>query len=428
MKFLKTFLFLNLVAFYSATSFAELRIDVKKGAENAVPIAVVPFAAPNSAEQAPLDISAVVNADLSRSGYFKTLAEAQMLTKPTSAAEVQFKVWQMLGQEYLVVGKVDKSTDRYTILFQLLSIAKKEPLLDYKISAGEQGLRRAAHQISDLIYEKLTGKKAVFDTKIAFISHETAADESVYKLQVSDMDGFNAKTIVSSSEPIMSPAWSADGLKIAYVSFETHKPVVFIQTLATGERSQVVAFSGINGAPAWSPDGNRLALTLSKDGNPNIYIMNLGSGAVTQLTKQPGINTEPAWSPDGETLVFTSNQDGKPQLYKIPSSGGTAQRLTFEGEYNAKASFSPDGQKIALVHADGDHYKIAVLELSTGEMKVLTSGNLDESPSFSGNGAMVLYATQTGNKSVLAAVSVDGKIQQKLDFFNTEVRDPSWAP
>jgi TolB protein len=392
-----------------------------------VPIAVVPFGWQNQTAKVPVDISAIVNADLSRSGYFKTLAEEQMLTKPTSAAEVQFKAWQVLGQEYLVVGKVDKTSDSYAILFQLLGISKKEQLVDYKISTAEQGLRRAAHKISDLIYEKLTGKKGVFDTQVAFISSETGADGSVYKLQVADLDGFNAKTIVSTSEPIMSPAWSPDGAKIAYVSFESHRPVIFVQTLATGTRTQVAAFSGINGAPAWSPDGSKLALTLSKDGNPNIYIVNLATGEVTQLTKLTGINTEPAWSPDGQTIVFTSNQEGKPQLYKIPSSGGSAQRLTFEGDYNAKASFSPDGQKIAMVHADAGNYKIATMELGTGAMTVLTSGSLDESPSFSSNGAMVLYATQKGNKNILAAVSVDGKIQQKLEFQNSDVHDPSWA-
>lgn len=429
MKFLKSFLFLNVVCFYSAISQAELQIDVKKTGENAVavPIAVVPFGGQNSAAKAPLDIAAIVNADLSRSGYFKTLPEEQMLTKPTSPAEVQFRAWQILGQEYLVVGKVDKASDSYTILFQLLGVATKEQLIDYKISAAEPGLRRAAHQISDLIYEKLTGKKGVFSTKVAFISTETAADGNVYKLQVADMDGFEAKTVISSSEPIMSPAYSPDGSKIAYVSFESHKPAVFVQTLATGERKQIAAFSGINGAPAWSPDGNKLALTLSKDGNPNIYIVNL-AGGITQLTKMTGINTEPAWSPDGQSIVFTSNQDGKPQLYKISSSGGEAQRLTSAGEYNAKASFSPDGQKIAMVHAEGGHYRIAVMELSSGQINVLTSGSLDESPSFSRNGEMILYTTQQGNKSALAAVSVDGKIQQKLDFQNTQVRDSSWAP
>jgi TolB protein len=424
MKILKNFSFIPLMFFYVAVTQAELRIEVKKSGEKGagVPIAVVPFGSQNVT--VPVDVSAIVNSDLALSGYFKTLAEEQMLTKPTTAAEVQFRAWQILGQEYLVVGKVEKNNANYSILFQLLSISQKSQLIDYRISTGEQGLRRAAHKISDLIYEKLTGKKGVFDTRVAFISNESG----VYKLQVADMDGFEAKTIVSTSEPIMSPAWSPDGAKIAYVSFESHRPVIFVQTLATGTRSQVSAFSGINGAPAWSPDGTKLAITLSKGGNPNIYIANLASNAVTQLTNLSGINTEPTWSPDGQTIVFTSNQDGKPQLYKIPSNGGNAQRLTFEGEYNAKASFSPDGQKIAMVHGNGGSYKIALLELNTGAINVLTSGSLDESPSFSSNGAMVLYATQKGDKSVLAAVSIDGKIQQQLNFQNTRVRDPSWAP
>ncbi len=423
MKTLKIFFFLPLMFFYTSLTQAELRIEVKKSGDKSagVPIAVVPFASQNAIS---VDVAAIVNADLARSGYFQTLAEEQMLTKPTAAAEVKFKAWQILGQEYLVVGKIDKNLDNYSILFQLLSVSQKSQLIDYKISAGAQGLRRAAHKISDLIYEKLTGKKGVFDTRVAFISSESG----VYKLQVADVDGFETKTIVSTSEPIMSPAWSPDGAKIAYVSFESHRPAIFVQALATGTRTKVAAFSGINGAPAWSPDGSKLALTLSKDGNPNIYIADLATNVITQLTKISGINTEPTWSPDGQTIVFTSNQDGKPQLYKIPSNGGNVQRLTFEGEYNAKASFSPDGQKIAMVHGNEGSYKIALLELNTGVITVLTSGNLDESPSFSNNGSMVLYATQKGNKAVLAAVSTDGKIQQQLNFQNPQVRDPSWAP
>jgi TolB protein len=424
---LKNICLTGLISFYSALAHTELNIDIRKSGEHAVPIAVVPFGHP-TATKAPLDVSAIVNADLSRSGYFKTLAEAQMLTKPGSAAEVQFKAWQILGQEYLLVGKVDKASDDYTVLFQLLDVSKKEQLMDYKITTTEQGLRQAAHQISNLVYEKLTGKKGVFAAKVAFISSEITGDNSLYKLQIADLDGFAAKTIVSTSEPVMSPAWSPDSTKIAYVSFEDHRSAIFVQTLATGERVKVAAFSGINGAPAWSPDGSQLALTLSKDGNPNIYIVNIATKELTQLTKISGINTEPAWSPDGQTIVFTSNSGGKPQLYKIPSHGGTAQQLTFEGDYNSHASFSPDGQKIALVHANEGHYKIAVLELATGAMSVLTSGLLDESPRFSTNGAMILYAARKGDKGVLSAVSVDGKIHQNLEFQNNEVRDPAWAP
>lgn len=429
MKFLKIFLLFNLVFSFSAVTYAELQTDVKKATEKAVPIAVVPLGWQNTTTKAPVDIATIVSADLGRSSYFKALPEQQMLTKPTSVAEVQFRAWQILGQEYVVVGKVDNVNDDYTIRFQLLGVSKKEPIMDYKITASEQGLRRAAHQISDLIYEKLTSQKAVFGTKVVFVNNQRDADNiPVYKLQIADLDGFDAQTIVTSSKPIMSPAVSPDGTKIAYVSFESQRPVIFVQTLATGSRSQVAAFSGINGAPAWSPDGNKLAVTLSKDGNANIYIIDLASSALTQLTKSSGINTEAVWSPDGQTIVFTSNQNGKPQLYKIPSSGGEIQQLTFEGEYNAKASFSADGQKIAMVRGTKGGYKIAVMELSTGISNELTSGNSDESPSFSSNGAMLLYATHKGNKEVLAAVSVDGKIHLKLDFQNTQLNNPGWVP
>lgn len=428
MKFLKTLLFLNILFFYASAIHAELRVEAKKNAENSIALAVVPFGWQDTATKAPLDIAAIVSADLNRSGYFKTLPEQQMLIKPTSAADVNFRAWQILGQEYVAVGKVDKIADNYAVVFQLLNVSKKELLIDYKISADEQGLHRAAHEISHLIYEKITGKQKIFDAKIAFVSTELNAGKSVYKLEIADLSGFDAKIVISSSEPIMSPALSPDGEKIAYVSFESQHPVIFVQTLATAERKQVAAFSGINGAPAWSPDGKKLAITLSKDGNPNIYIITLETGALTQLTKMNGINTEAAWSPDGQTVVFTSDESGKPQLYKISSNGGEVQRLTFEGEYNSNASFSPDGQKIAMVHGNNNRYKIAVLDMNTAAITVLTAGDLDESPKFSRDGTMILYAAHKDTDSVLATVSADGKIQQKLDFKNASIRDPSWMP
>lgn len=426
MNFFKSFLLLSLIVFYAAPLQAELRVEVKKNTGNAVPIAIVPFGRQSTDTKVPVDIAAIVNADLSSSDFFKILPEQQMLTKPSSATEVRFRAWQILGQDYVVVGKIAKLENNYSIFFQLLGVSKKELLMDYKISSAEQGLRGAAHKISDLIYEKISGKKAVFSNKIVFVSHEVTADNDVYKLQISGLDGFEAKTVVSSSEPIMSPAVSPEGEKIAYVSFETHRPVIFVQTLATAERTQVAAFSGINGAPAWSPDGKKLAITLSKDGNPNIYILDLGSGVLTQLTKMSGINTEAAWSPDGQTIVFTSDESGKPQLYKIPPSGGEPERLTSEGDNNSNASFSPDGQKIAMVHGSEGSYKIAVLELSTGTINNLTSGSLDESPCYSSNGAMIVYATQKASKIGLAAISADGKNQQKLDFQSNQVYNPIW--
>ncbi|NOQ37114.1 MAG: Tol-Pal system beta propeller repeat protein TolB [Methylococcaceae bacterium] len=426
MKFLQHLTLLGLIAIYTPiTSAEELNIDITKAFETTVPIAVVPFGSNSSL---PVDVSAVVQADLSRSGYFKTLAEAEMLSKPSSPNEIVFRNWQILGQEYLLIGKIQPMGGSYQIFFQLLDVSKGEQIMDYKITSEANGLRRAAHQISDLVYAKLTGNKGVFGTKVAFVSSSGEIDNKVYKLQIADVDGYNAAAIVSSQEPIMSPAWSPDGKKIAYVSFENHRAAIFIQILATGQRIKIASYRGINGAPAWSPDGRKLALTLSKGGSPDIYILNLASKQLTQLTRSAAINTEPTWSPDGQTIVFTSSQSGKPQLYKISSNGGNPHRLTMRGDYNANASFSPDGSKLVMVHANGGSYKIAIMNLASGSLNVLTSGSLDESPSFSNNGSMVLYAARKGNRGILSAVSIDGRIKQKLEFQNPEVREPAWAP
>lgn len=425
MKFLQFITFFTLWIIFTPSIYAELNIDITKAFETKVPIAIPQFGTNTSQ---PENISAIINNDLNRSGYFKTLAEEDMLSQPTSANQVIMKNWQILGQEYLLIGHVQQTTGGYSIFFQLLDVSKNEQIMDYKITSGVNEFRHAAHQISDLVYEKLTGNKAIFGTKVAFVSSSNDINNQRYQLQIADVDGYNVKTIVSSTEPIMSPTWSPDGNKIAYVSFDNYQSVIFVKILTTSNRIKVTAFPGINGAPAWSPDGRKLALTLSKNGSPDIYILDLASKQLRQLTHNPAINTEPAWSPDGRSLVFTSNQTGKPQLYKIASGGGKPKRLTFKGRYNASASFSPDGTKIAMVHANDENYKIALMNLKTGNIKVLTSGSLDESPSFSSNGAMILYAARKGGKGVLSAVSIDGRINQKLKFQNSEVREPAWAP
>ena len=426
MSFFKRILLIVLFGFNVPISQAALTIEITEGIESAVPVAVVPFAS----QGAPVNISAVVNADLERSGYFKMMDEQGMPSRPSTAAEVNFKDWQALGQNYLVIGQVDAGDGgQYNVQFQLLDVFKGGQLLGYRMTSSAADLRRTAHHISDLIFEKLTGKKGVFSGRIAYITTNNQGNkQQLHQLQVADADGFNPQSVASSVEPLMSPSWSPDGKKMAYVSFERKSAAIYVQTLATGERVRVAEFPGINGAPAWSPDGTRLALTLSKDGSPDIYILNLSTHSLIKLTKSFSIDTEPTWSPDGSSIVFTSDRGGKPQLYIVSSQGGQEKRLTFSGDYNARASFSPDGKSLAMVHGNGNDYRIAVMDMATRSINVLTGGRSDESPSFAPNGSMILYASKKGRTGFLSAVSLDGKMQQKLVFNSGEVREPAWAP
>jgi TolB protein len=411
---------LSFLVFVTPFAQAELSIEITGGTEGATPIAVVPFGG-----SSPLDLASVISDDLKNSGYFRPLPEADMLSKPSSEATVDYRTWQALGQEYLVVGQI---VGNYTVQFELFTVFKGQKMLAYRMTVAESDLRRTAHHIADIIFEKITGRKGVFGTKIAYVTSTADNGKKVYRIQVADADGYNSKTVASSKEPLMSPAWSADGKKIAYVSFETKRSAIFIQTLATGQRQKISGFPGINGAPAFSPDGSQLAVTLSKDGNPNIYVLNIGSQSLRRLTQGNFIDTEPVWSPDGAHIVFTSDRGGKPQLYQVASQGGAVKRITFKGAYNARASFSKDGRQIAMVHGNGGNYQIAVLDVGSGSIDVLTEGGLDESPSFAANGTMVLYAAEQGGRGVLAAVSADGKVHQRLAFVGGEVRDPAWSP
>ena len=426
-SFIKRILLLIvLFGFSISNGFAALTIEITEGVESAVPLAIVPFAS----QSAPVNISSIVNADLERSGYFKMMAESGMPSRPSSSAEVNFKDWQSVGQNYMVVGQVnDLGGGQYNIQFQLLDVYKSGQLLGYRMNSSTADLRRSAHHISDLIFEKLTGKKGVFSGRIAYITtNNQGSKQQSHQLQVADADGFNPQTVASSVEPLMSPSWSPDGKKVAYVSFERKNAAIYVQTLATGERARVAEFPGINGAPAWSPDGTRLALTLSKDGSPDIYVLNLSTRAVTKLTKSFSIDTEPSWSPDGSHIAFTSDRGGKPQIYIVSSKGGDEKRLTFSGSYNARASFSPDGKSLVMVHGNGNDYRIAIMDMLNKSINVLTSGRSDESPSFAPNGSMILYASKKAGTGFLSAVSIDGKIQQRLVFNSGEVREPSWGP
>jgi len=420
-SFLKKILFLGWVISVSPLIRAELTIDITESAGDGIPVAVVPFASSG----APVDISSVVNSDLARSGYFRMLPPQNMPSRPASASAVNFPEWQAINQNYLVVGQVNGGAGgQYNVQFQLLDVLKTGQLLGYQMNSTAADLRRTAHYIADLIFEKITGKKGAFSGRIAYV---TSNGKGQYNLQIADTDAYNPQTVTTSVEPLMSPSWSPDKSKIAYVSFEKKNAAIYVQTLATGQRARVAEFPGINGAPAWSPDGTKLALTLSKDGSPDIYVLNLVSRGLTKITKSYSIDTEPVWSPDGSKIVFTSDRGGKPQLYMVPSSGGQEQRITYTGDYNARASFSPDG-KIAMVHGNGGDYRIGVMEPGSRSINVITTGPNDESPSFAPNGTMVIYAAKKGGSAYLSAVSLDGKMQQRLAFNMGGVREPAWSP
>ncbi len=422
-------LFVIPVLLFSAIAHAGLTIEITEGMEGALPIAVVPFGWNGMGKQPPIDFAAVVAADLKRSGRFKTLPRKDMLTTPSNAAKVQFRNWRVLGQDNLVIGHAQETAPgKYIVNFQLFDTFRGEQLTGFSFPATRKELRGVAHRISDIIYESLTGEPGAFTTRIAYVTDKGKGEEKRYKLQIADADGYNPQSVITSREPLMSPAWSPDGLRIAYVSFENQGPAIYVQTLRSGKREKLASFPGINGAPAWSPDGSQLALTLSKDGNPDVYVMNLISRSLRRLTNSYAIDTEPTWSGDSKSIVFTSDRGGKPQLYRIPTNGGRAKRLTMEGDYNARGVVSPNGKSIALVHGNKGVYRIALLDLSSGTVRILTKGRLDESPSFAPNGSMILYGTNDGFQGVLSAVSVDGKVRQRLVFDSGDVREPVWSP
>lgn len=401
---------------------AELTIEITKGIESAMPVAIVPFGG-----VAPVDVAQIVNADLARSGYFRLMPEQNMPGRPTTPPEIDFNAWKSAGQEYMVIGQVQLDAGAYAVQFYLHNVANGQQMLAYRVNPKSQDLRRAAHYISDMVFEALTGIKGMFSGRIAYIT-STGGAHKTYTLQVADADGYNPQTIAASQEPLMSPAWSPDGSKIAYVSFENKSSQIFIQTLATGDRQMISGSRGINGAPSWSPNGTSLAVTLSKDGNPDIYVVSSGGGSMRRLTNNSAIDTEPSWSPDGRNIVFTSDRGGKPQLYLMSSSGGGEQRLTFEGSYNARGIFSPDGKMIAMVHGSSGSYRIGVMDMATRRISVLTDGPLDESPSFSPNGSMILYVSDRSGRQTLSAVSTDGRTSQQLGEQQGEVRYPAWSP
>lgn len=426
--FVRWFLCIGLSFLGAAPSFAEqeLTIEITSGSSSATPIAIVPFQWFGSGIL-PEDIGQIVSSDLERSGLFKPLSSNNMLSRPFERKDVFFKDWRILGMDYLVIGRVKPVGSQYAFEFELFDVFKGEVIEVRKGASAD--LRAMAHHISDIIFEKLTGIKGAFSTQILYINVDRGRDgKRRYRLQKADADGHRSETIYESFEPVMSPSWSPDGKKIAYVSFQSSRPAIYVQEIYTGRQFKLASFKGINGAPDWSPDGSRMAITLSKDGNPEIYILSLSSGKLERLTNHYSIDTEPRWSPSGNSIIFTSDRGGSPQIYEIDLSTRELKRLTFSGTYNARGELGPTGKELVMVHQEAGRFHIAVQDLQRQSFSILTQTLLDESPSISPNGVMVIYATQERGQGVLSAVSIDGQVKFRLPARSGEVREPAWSP
>ncbi len=421
----------TLIALAFATSAeAQLRIEITSGVRDPIPIAVVPFGRAAPAVGG-LDVAEVVQRDLEGSGRFKALPRGQMTVTPTRGEDVLISDWRGGGTDYIVVGRVSTIADgQVAVDFDLVNVLNGQRLATQRFTGTESALRNAAHRVSDVVYEKILGVRGAFATRIAYVSVTGQAPAQRYKLLVADTDGENPRVILESAQPIMSPSWSADGQWLAYVSFEGKKSAIFVQRVRTGERRKVSARTGINGAPAWSPDGRRLALTLSgSGGNLDIYVLDLATQGLTRITEDASIDTEAVWAPDGGNLYFTSDRAGGPQIYRVAArQGDRPKRITFTGTYNARPRLSPDGTQLAMLTLDQGNYRVAVQDLATSAVRVLSKGRLDESPSFAPNGQLLIYSGQERGTGVLATVAIDGLTGQRLNSDAGQVREPVWGP
>lgn len=407
---------------------AQLTIQISRGADNPTRIAVVPMGTQGAALAE--DISQIISNDLEFSGQFAAIPRTDMLSFPRSEAEVHYRDWGVLKAEYLLIGSVEQREGRYYATYQLFDVlGQRKALPKLSVDGTESQLRDMAHHISDKVYETITGIRGIFSTKLVYIeAFQQQGGKDKYRLMLSDVDGARSRLLLESREPLMSPMWSPDGRKLAYVSFESNRPAVYVQEIATGRREQLTNFKGLNGAPSWSPDGQRLAVVLSKDGNPEIYTLNIITRQLTRVTNHFGIDTEPAWTADGSGIIFTSNRGGKPQIYQVNVATLQVERVTFDGEQNTRGRVSPDGKSLVMVHQRGGTYHLAAQDLKTGNLRILTETDLDESPTIAPNGAMLMYATRFGGKGILAAVSLDARTRVRLPSKQGDVREPAWSP
>lgn len=401
--------------------FAQFRVEVKGVGLTQLPIAIAAF---KGEDQSPQKIASIVQADLERSGLFRAVDAAGVALDEASRPDVA--LWRQRGADSLAVGSVIRLADgRYDVRFRLWNVVGGQDLggQSYTVTTGD--LRLAAHRIADFIYEKLTGERGVFSTRITYVTKAG----SRFTLWVADADGENSQTALASPEPIISPAWSPDGLRIAYVSFESRKPVIYVHEVATGRRRLIANFRGSNSAPAWSPDGRSLAVTLSRDGGSQLYTIDANGGEPRRLMQSSGIDTEPAYSPDGSSIYFVSDRGGAPQIYKVASSGGSPERVTFSGAYNISPTVSPDGRWLAYVsRVNGGSFKLQLMELGTGNVTALTDTSADESPSFAPNSRLLMYSTQQQGREALMTTTLDGKIKARLGGRTGDIREPDWGP
>ncbi|WP_428239885.1 Tol-Pal system beta propeller repeat protein TolB [Gynuella sp.] len=429
MKLLRVFFAVSILAF-ATQALAEFKFVITRGYDKPTSIAVVPFCW-NGTEVLPEQIASIVGSDFSRTGQFSSLAPENMLSQPCDNNDVYFRDWKLLKQDYLIIGQISQlpGTNNYEVIYRLYDVFREQNIQSAKVTGSKEQLRDLAHAIADSAYEKITGIRGVFSTKIAYVTLNKESDKSIYRLEVADADGYRAKTLYQSNGSIISVSWSSDAKKLAFTNFEPNgKTRIKIVDRFTRKVETLPAYPGINSGASFSPDGKTIAFVNSQTGNPDIYLMDLESKKITRITKHWSIDTEPSWSPDGKKLLFTSERGGRPQIYQVTLDTRAVERLTFEGIYNARAQYSSDGKYVVMVHQDGGPFHVAALDLATRQLRILTETDLDESPSMAPNGTMLVYATQNKGRGVLAWASVDGQLASIMPAVNGHVREPAWSP